>query len=69
MKAVPAECADHRRNERERLVFGPRFIRRRRVALDHVNWMPMRRKTAEQPFVQFADSARAHAAPKLLRGS
>jgi hypothetical protein len=31
MKAVPAECADHRRYERERLVIGPNFIRRRRV--------------------------------------
>jgi hypothetical protein len=69
MKAVLVECADHRRYERERMVFGPRFIRRRRVLIDHVNWMPMRRKTREQPFVQFGDSARAHAAPKLLRDS
>jgi hypothetical protein len=44
MKAVPAECADHRRYERERLLFDPRFILRRRVSIDHVNWMPMRRK-------------------------
>jgi hypothetical protein len=69
MKAVPAECADHRRYERERVVIGPRFIRQRRMPIDHVNWMPKRRKTREQPFVSFGDSARAHAALKLLRGS
>ena len=68
MKAVPDEWADHRRHESDCLVVGARFIRRRRLSIDHVNWMPMRRKTREQAFVQFGDNARAHAALKLLRG-
>jgi hypothetical protein len=37
------------------------------VPIDQVNWMRMRRKTKGQPFVQFGDIARTHAALKLLR--
>jgi hypothetical protein len=44
------------------------LIRRRGVPIDHVNWMPMRRKTREQPFVHLGDIAMAHTALKLLRG-
>jgi hypothetical protein len=55
-----------RRYEREHVVIGAIFIRRRGVPSDHVNWM--RRKTKGQPFVQGGDNARVHAALKLLRG-
>jgi hypothetical protein len=37
IKAMLAECADHRRYERERLVISPRSIRQRRVPFDDVN--------------------------------
>jgi hypothetical protein len=65
------ECAEHRRWGRGRVVFSPTFIHWRRVPIDlvddHVNWMPLGRKPGEQNFVAFGDSARAHAALKLLR--
>jgi hypothetical protein len=66
MKVEPAECADHRRYERERLVIVATFRRRRRVPIDHVNWVRMPRKTRGQRFVQFGDNAGAQAR-KLLR--